>query len=108
MRQVFVADTDEEAAKAAQAAHGDWYHSITKLWHAHDDHTYDNFFTWETSTQFETIIFGSPARVREQIARLLEESGCNYIICSFAWGSFTHQQALRSLNLFAEDVLSAF
>ncbi len=107
-RQVFVADTDEEAKKAAQAAHGDWYHSITKLWHAHDDHTYDNFFNWETSTQFETIIFGSPARVREQIARLLEESGCNYIICSFAWGSFTHQQALRSLNLFAEDVLSAF
>ena len=108
MRQVFVADTDEEAEKAAQAAHGDWYHSITKLWHAHDDHTYDNFFTWETSTQFETIIFGSPERVREQIARLLEESGCNYIICSFAWGSFTHEQALRSLNLFAEDVMPAF
>jgi alkanesulfonate monooxygenase SsuD/methylene tetrahydromethanopterin reductase-like flavin-dependent oxidoreductase (luciferase family) len=108
MRQVFVADTDEEAESAAHVAHGDWYRSITKLWHDFDDHTYDGFFNWETSTQYETIIFGSPPRVRDQIARLLEESGCNYVVCSFAWGSFTHEQALRSLNLFAEEVLPAF
>jgi alkanesulfonate monooxygenase SsuD/methylene tetrahydromethanopterin reductase-like flavin-dependent oxidoreductase (luciferase family) len=108
MRQVFVADTDNDALTAARAAHKDWFHSITKLWHEHDDHSVDGIFTWETAVQHETVIFGSPARVREQMAQLLEVSGCNYVICSFAWGTFTHEQTLRSLRLFAEEVMPAF
>jgi alkanesulfonate monooxygenase SsuD/methylene tetrahydromethanopterin reductase-like flavin-dependent oxidoreductase (luciferase family) len=85
-----------------------WYRSITKLWHAHDDHTPDGVFAWETATQYETILFGSPARVREQLARLLEVSGCNYVICVFAWGTLTYEQTRRSLRLFAEEVMPAF
>ena len=108
LRQVFVADTDSEALSATRSAHGDWYRSITKLWHDHDNHSIDGLFAWETATQYETIIFGSPETVREQMARLLEESGCNYVICSFAWGTFTHEQTLRSLRLFAEEVMPAF
>jgi alkanesulfonate monooxygenase SsuD/methylene tetrahydromethanopterin reductase-like flavin-dependent oxidoreductase (luciferase family) len=108
MRQVFVADTDDEALAATRAAHRDWFHSITKLWHEHDDHSVDGFFSWETATQAETILFGSPARVRDQTAQLLEVSGCNYIICSFAWGTFSHEQILRSLRLFIEEVMPAF
>ena len=107
-RQVFVADTDGEALTAAQSAHESWYRSITKLWHAHDGHSFDGRFSWDTSTQHETIIFGSPERVREQIARLLEVSGCNYVICIFAWGTLTHEQTLRSLRLFAEEVMPTF
>ena len=108
LRQVFVADTDEQALAATRSAHGDWYRSIMKLWHEHGDHGNDGLFSWDTSTEHETIIFGSPARVREQMARLLEVSGCNYVACSFAWGSFTHEQMLHSLNLFAEEVMPAF
>ncbi len=107
-RQVFVADTDEEALNATLSAHKDWYHSIMKLWHEHGDHDNDGLFSWETSTEHETIIFGSPDRVREQIARLLEVSGCNYVVCSFTWGTFTHEQAMHSLNLFAEEVMPAY
>src|SRR5215813_3113922 len=108
MRQVFVADTDNEALEATRSAHRDWYHSITKLWHDHDDHSVDEFFNWETAIQHKTLIFGSPRRVREQMAELLEVSGCNYVICSFAWGTFGHEQMLRSLSLFAEEVMPAF
>jgi alkanesulfonate monooxygenase SsuD/methylene tetrahydromethanopterin reductase-like flavin-dependent oxidoreductase (luciferase family) len=107
-RQVVVADTDAEALAATHAAHRDWYRSITKLWHDHDDHTYDAFFAWELSLQGETILFGSPARVREQMERLLEVSGCNYVICAFAWGTLPHAQTLHSLRLFAEEVMPAF
>ena len=39
--------------------------------------------------------------------QLLEVSGCNYVICSFAWGSFSHQQTLRSLRLFIDEVMPA-
>jgi len=107
VRQVVVAETDEEAVAATRTAHADWYRSITKLWHDHDDHSVDGLFAWETATQHETVIFGSPARVREQVAGLVEASGCNYVICSFAWGSLSHQQTLRSLELFATEVMPA-
>ena len=108
LRQVFVTDTDEDALAAARAAHGDWYRSITKLWHDHDDHSIDGLFAWETATQHETLICGSPARVREQMNRLMQASGCNYVICAFAWGTLPHQQALRSLHLFGQEVMPAF
>jgi alkanesulfonate monooxygenase SsuD/methylene tetrahydromethanopterin reductase-like flavin-dependent oxidoreductase (luciferase family) len=108
LRQVVVAETDDEALAIARAAHGDWYRSITKLWHDHDDHSVDGLFAWETATQHETLIFGSPERVREQVGRLVEESGCNYVIGAFAWGTLPHQKSLRSLRLFAQEVMPAF
>lgn len=108
LRQVFVADTDTAALAATQSAHKSWYRSITKLWHDYDDHFVDGLFSWDTATQHETVIFGSPERVREQMRQLFEVSGCNYVACSFAWGSFTHQQTLRSLRLFIEEVMPAF
>jgi hypothetical protein len=49
-----------------------------------------------------------PARVREQLARLLEVSGCNDVICAFAWGTLTYEQTRRSLRLFAAEVMPAF
>ena len=108
MRQVLVADTDEEALAEAQEAHGDWYHSITKLWHEHGDRMPDELFGWEPSKQNQTIIFGSPERVKEQVGQLIEESSCNYLVCAFAWGTLTHEQSLHSLRLFAEEVMPIF
>ena len=107
LRQIVVADSDDEALAATRAAHNDWYRSIMKLWHDHDDHSVDGLFAWEPSIEHETIIFGSPARVREQMERLVETSGCNYVVCSFAWGSMPHAQRLRSINLFVHQVMPA-
>ena len=108
LRQVVVGETDDDARAAAAATHKDWYRSITKLWHDHDDHSIDGLFGWEAATQHETILFGSPSRVRDQMARLVETSGCNYIVCSLAWGSLPHEQTLRSLRLFIDQVMPAF
>jgi alkanesulfonate monooxygenase SsuD/methylene tetrahydromethanopterin reductase-like flavin-dependent oxidoreductase (luciferase family) len=108
LRQVVVADTDDEALRVTRPAYADWYRSITKLWHDHNDHSVDGLFTWETALENETLLVGSPARVREQMGRLVEASGCNYVICSFVWGTLPHQQALRSLHLFAKEVMPAF
>jgi alkanesulfonate monooxygenase SsuD/methylene tetrahydromethanopterin reductase-like flavin-dependent oxidoreductase (luciferase family) len=107
LRQIVVAENDNEALEAARTAHKDWYRSITKLWHDHDDHSVDGLFAWEPATEHETMLFGSPSRIREQIARLVETSGCNYVVCSFAWGTLPHDQALRSLQLFAREVMPA-
>jgi alkanesulfonate monooxygenase SsuD/methylene tetrahydromethanopterin reductase-like flavin-dependent oxidoreductase (luciferase family) len=107
LRQIVVAESDNEALEAARTAHKDWYRSITKLWHDHDDHSVDGLFAWEPAIEHETMLFGSPSRIREQIARLVETSGCNYVVCSFAWGTLPHDQALRSLQLFAREVMPA-
>jgi alkanesulfonate monooxygenase SsuD/methylene tetrahydromethanopterin reductase-like flavin-dependent oxidoreductase (luciferase family) len=107
LRQIVAADSDDEALAATRAAHSDWYRSIMKLWHDHDDHSIDALFAWEPSIQHETIVFGSPAQVREQMQRLVETSGCNYVVCSFAWGSMPHAQRLRSMNLFVDEVMPA-
>lgn len=108
LRQVVVAETDAEALAATRPGHATWYRSITKLWHAHDDHTPDGLFAWDTAIQHETLVFGSPPRVREQLARLIEVSGCDYVICAFAWGILSHEQTQRSLRLFADEVMPSF
>ena len=107
-RQVVVAPTDAEARAAAISAHETWYRSITKLWHAHGDHSVDGLFSWQAAEDFETILFGSPERVRDQVARLVDATGCNYVIASFAWGTLSAEQSERSLRLFAEKVMPAF
>ena len=58
--------------------------------------------------QHASVLIGSPAHVREQIVELVETSGCNYVICSFAWGTLSHHQTLRSLQLFAQEIMPAF
>jgi alkanesulfonate monooxygenase SsuD/methylene tetrahydromethanopterin reductase-like flavin-dependent oxidoreductase (luciferase family) len=108
LRQVVVSETDEQALPATRASHSDWYRSITKLWHDHSDHSVDSLFDWDSARQHETILFGSPSRIRDQMARLAETSGCNYVVCSFAWGSMPHQQRLKSLRLFVDEVMPAF
>ena len=54
-------------------------------------------------TEFETLYCGGGSR-----DRLLEVSGCNYVLCVFAWGNLTHEQSMRSLRLFSEQVMPAF
>ncbi|MBV9247693.1 MAG: LLM class flavin-dependent oxidoreductase [Acetobacteraceae bacterium] len=103
--QMVVADTDEEALRIARTAHVDFNHSILKLWHANDDHSVDALFDWDAALQAEMMICGSPSRVRTQLSQILETTGCNYLICSLAWGGLSQQQSMRSLQLFAQQVM---
>jgi alkanesulfonate monooxygenase SsuD/methylene tetrahydromethanopterin reductase-like flavin-dependent oxidoreductase (luciferase family) len=107
-RQVVIADTDEEALEIARSAHARWFHSISKLWRENNDDSADKLFSWEVSTQYDTFIFGSPATVRDKMAELLEVSGCNYVACCFAFGTISREHSLRSLRLFADEVMPAF
>jgi alkanesulfonate monooxygenase SsuD/methylene tetrahydromethanopterin reductase-like flavin-dependent oxidoreductase (luciferase family) len=108
LRLVVVDDSDAAAEAAARAAHQVWYRSITQLWHEHGDHSIDGLFAWETAVEQKSILFGSPPRVRDEMQWLIAASGCNYVICSFAWGTLSAEQSLRSLRLFADVVMPAF
>jgi len=54
------------------------------------------------------ILCGSPSRICAQIAHLVEVTHANYFIGCFAWGDLTLEQSLRSLRLFADEVMPAF
>ncbi len=107
-RQVIVADTDEDAEAITRAVHPRWAASFVKLWADHGDTTYYHRVDLDNALRAETILAGSPARVRAQVARLIEVTGVNYVVCCFAWGDLTCEQSLRSLRLFAEQVMPAF
>ena len=51
-----------------------------------------------------TAIAASPASMREYLDAYLE-TGANFFVCSFQWGDLTHQQAMRSIELFTNEVM---
>jgi alkanesulfonate monooxygenase SsuD/methylene tetrahydromethanopterin reductase-like flavin-dependent oxidoreductase (luciferase family) len=50
---------------------------------------------------------GSPAAVREYMDEYLT-TGANYFVCSFQWGDITHEHAMRSVELFAAEVMPRY
>jgi alkanesulfonate monooxygenase SsuD/methylene tetrahydromethanopterin reductase-like flavin-dependent oxidoreductase (luciferase family) len=53
-------------------------------------------------------ICGEPEEVRDEIARQMEVSGCNYFIARFAYGDLSHAESVSSLDHFVERVMPAF
>lgn len=53
------------------------------------------------------VLCGSPATVREQLVAQVEELGLRQICLLFAFGNLPHEKVMRSLELFAAEVLPA-
>ena len=50
------------------------------------------------------VVAGSPASIREYMDEYVE-TGANYFVCGFQWGSLTHEQTMQSLELFVDEVM---
>jgi alkanesulfonate monooxygenase SsuD/methylene tetrahydromethanopterin reductase-like flavin-dependent oxidoreductase (luciferase family) len=50
------------------------------------------------------VIAGSPSSIREYMDEYMS-TGANYFVCSFQWGSLTHEQAMQSLELFVTEIM---
>jgi alkanesulfonate monooxygenase SsuD/methylene tetrahydromethanopterin reductase-like flavin-dependent oxidoreductase (luciferase family) len=110
-RQMFVAETDAEAMARGKEFHNQHYLSLTKL--RRENREYPGFArstpdTFEEAVQQRTIIYGSPQRVREEVARQIDELGVNYMIGSFFFGNMKEEDAQHSVRLFAREVMPAF
>jgi alkanesulfonate monooxygenase SsuD/methylene tetrahydromethanopterin reductase-like flavin-dependent oxidoreductase (luciferase family) len=108
VRHFFVADTDQQAEEIAIPAYRVYYHNIVKLWR--DFGTVPTLFTDDLmrARSADAAIVGSPKSAREKIAAYFEQSGANYLVLSFAWGSLSYQQSRHSLDLFASEVMPHF
>ena len=52
-------------------------------------------------------LYGSPARVREQVAEL-RDVGVQHLLCQTGFGAMSHEQNLASMRRFGEQVMPAF
>ena len=52
-------------------------------------------------------IVGSPDTVKKRVQEHVQITGSNYFVGSFCFGTLTTAQTLRSMRLFAEEVMPA-
>jgi alkanesulfonate monooxygenase SsuD/methylene tetrahydromethanopterin reductase-like flavin-dependent oxidoreductase (luciferase family) len=62
---------------------------------------------FDTAIGWGGIYAGSPETVRQQVQAFLDGTHINYFVGTFAFGSLTTEQVLRSLRLFAREVMPA-
>jgi alkanesulfonate monooxygenase SsuD/methylene tetrahydromethanopterin reductase-like flavin-dependent oxidoreductase (luciferase family) len=102
-------ETDDEALAIARRAY--------PLWHKHFHHLFQLHGTspagGDRPPQFDQIkdggrgIAGSPATVTRMIRSQMEEAGTNYFVGQFAFGDLTSAEVLRTIDLFAREVMPA-
>jgi alkanesulfonate monooxygenase SsuD/methylene tetrahydromethanopterin reductase-like flavin-dependent oxidoreductase (luciferase family) len=108
MVHIHVAETDALARAQAGPAFDQFTHNFTYRYVRKGQPN-----RWADRTDFSTelergrVIAGSPTTVSDQLGRMLEQSGANYVLGSFAFGSLPGDQVLSSVNLFAREVMPA-
>jgi alkanesulfonate monooxygenase SsuD/methylene tetrahydromethanopterin reductase-like flavin-dependent oxidoreductase (luciferase family) len=110
-RHIVLADTEAAARKIAQRAYRPWRRHMALLWQQRGVP-----FPLEGTLpeEFDPLqrsghgFAGTPAGARHYIAEQAEEGGVNYMVCDLAFGDISFDEAERSLELFAEEVMPAF
>ncbi|GAB3033473.1 LLM class flavin-dependent oxidoreductase [Parafrigoribacterium mesophilum] len=106
-RQIVIAPTDAEAVALLREAHATHSENFLKLWHENGNFTRDGMVDLEQSLTSGLVLAGSPATVRDRVRELIADSGINYLMCTFAFGSLSSDNAARSMASFASDVMPA-
>ena len=102
-RHVFVADSAAEAEEVARAAYSDFDRNfLTRPGRVGEESRRGDF---DTAVGWGGIFVGTPDSVRDQVQAFIDESGANYFVGTFAFGSLTTDQVLRSLKLFGDEVM---
>lgn len=105
-RNLYVGDSDEKARERGMFGSKGFYESLVYLWRKYraTHFTLDEVMRASESTLFT----GTPATVRARIEQDLEVSGADYFLARFAYGDLTHEESVRSLELFTNEVMPHF
>jgi alkanesulfonate monooxygenase SsuD/methylene tetrahydromethanopterin reductase-like flavin-dependent oxidoreductase (luciferase family) len=110
-RHIVVADTDMDAGHIAAEAYSRWRDGMDFLWRRSNvDFVLKDIYPKDFAA-LQAIgngIAGSPATVRDYVARLQKETGINYLLGQMVFGTMSFEQADRSIRLFASEVMPAF
>jgi alkanesulfonate monooxygenase SsuD/methylene tetrahydromethanopterin reductase-like flavin-dependent oxidoreductase (luciferase family) len=105
-RFVVVAPTDAEALALARRAYLTWHASFTHLFRRHNRaQSHPRPATFDLVIERGQGIAGTPATVARFLADQLAHTGCNYLVGQLAFGDLTRDECLRSIRLFADEVM---
>ena len=110
-RHIFIADTDAEARRFAKPAmdrhlaHLNWLRTKHGQTGLTSRLNVPRGATFEACVEDGTVIVGSPATVRAEIERQVKELGANYLLTYLMLGTMSLADALRSLDLFSNEVM---
>ena len=108
VRNIVVAATDAEADRIARSAFAHWYGSLAKLWWDHGDQPTAAIITdFDVARGCGMMVAGSPDTVRAELAAQLDQCDINRIIAQMAFGDISHEDEMRSLELFATEIMPA-
>jgi alkanesulfonate monooxygenase SsuD/methylene tetrahydromethanopterin reductase-like flavin-dependent oxidoreductase (luciferase family) len=110
-RHLVVAEDEERARGIARRGYRPWRKHMELLW-AKYEVPFPLKATlpeeWDALEAHGHAIAGTPAQVKDYVAKTVEAAGASYFVCDFAFGSITPDEARRSAELFAEHVIPAF
>jgi alkanesulfonate monooxygenase SsuD/methylene tetrahydromethanopterin reductase-like flavin-dependent oxidoreductase (luciferase family) len=106
-RTIILADSDAEAMEIGRRAHQRWFRSFILLWEKHGTRPPNAFYpdNFDDALQRGFAVAGTPRTVRDGLLRQFPEARVNYLVCRFAFGDMTLAQSLRSVELFAREVM---
>ena len=110
-RHIVVADTDEAALTIARRAYPRWRESFRWLFNRHgtEPRVIDIYPpTFDELIALDNGIAGSPDTVRRYIAAEIAANDCNYFVPQMVFGGMTLPESLRSIELFAKEIMPAF
>ena len=107
-RQLVVADSDVEAERIAERAWRRFVRSFNWLVEHLGRPSFPIAPTFAGAVEAGLAFAGSPASVREFVARARDEAGANYLALELAFGDLTEEEIGRSAQLFAGEVMPAF
>lgn len=109
-RHIVVADTDDAALAIARRCYPQWRASFRWLFARHGaEPRVIGIYppTFDELAALDNGCAGSPDTVRRFVERHVKASDCNYFVPQMVFGSMTLPEALRSIELFAKEIMTA-
>ncbi len=103
-QQVVIAERADEAKRLGEEAHRVWnshIHHLTRKLGRADVHNTEAY----SSDSAHPLITGTPGEVAEKLAEFIRATTIDYLLCVFSFGDLAPTHALRSLELFAREVM---
>ena len=105
-QHLVIAERAEEARRLGERAHRAWnehIHHLTRKLGRPDVHNTEAY----SPGSAHPLITGTPREAAEKLAELIRATGINYLLCVFSFGDLAPEYAMRSIELFGEEVLPA-
>jgi alkanesulfonate monooxygenase SsuD/methylene tetrahydromethanopterin reductase-like flavin-dependent oxidoreductase (luciferase family) len=117
---LYVASSDEEAHALARKHFQQYWRFFSELdrkaaWQSADYKDYQGGLsklfgsaTYDDLDRGDCIIFGTPERCVQRLRRAAEDFGLTYPIFEVNFGGFPHKETMKSLEMFAHQVMPQF